>query len=335
MPRLTVVKVADVTIGSRASIWCALLVAGVTSLVASGCSSNSEPGSGFVTPPSSVTIIPELERESPVAELRGPSVRDYPSELVLEVAEGPAVINVWASWCGPCRGEAADLEAAARALPDVAFIGINGRERSVQNGQAFQRTQKVSFDSISDPDGSILLTANLFPTSYFPPRPSSTPEAASPRASTAHSTKRPWWASLKKLAEAPLSRPAGGGSRLRHGLAVLAGSSVAGGVLLPLIFWIREGFSTVWPWLLLSALVLLAVGIVAGLVGALAVQLAPRNYLLVIALAGLPVFAVAAGTIAASPRLLHPLPVGVTIGAGAAVAACWDLRRERLLRAHS
>lgn len=40
----------------------------------------------------------------------------------------PVVLNVWASWCVPCRSEAPLLEKAAAASPDVRFVGINVRD---------------------------------------------------------------------------------------------------------------------------------------------------------------------------------------------------------------
>ncbi len=39
------------------------------------------------------------------------------------------VLNVWGSWCSPCRKEAPDLVAAAKELgPAVQFIGLNTRD---------------------------------------------------------------------------------------------------------------------------------------------------------------------------------------------------------------
>ena len=47
-----------------------------------------------------------------------------------------AVINVWASWCAPCRAEAPTLAALSQKYSDVAFIGILTRDNPV-NAEAF------------------------------------------------------------------------------------------------------------------------------------------------------------------------------------------------------
>jgi thiol-disulfide isomerase/thioredoxin len=39
---------------------------------------------------------------------------------------GPAVINLWATWCGPCRAELPAFEAVHLQLADrVRFVGVN------------------------------------------------------------------------------------------------------------------------------------------------------------------------------------------------------------------
>lgn len=47
----------------------------------------------------------------------------------------PLVINIWASWCPPCRREMPVLEAAQQANPDVTFLFINqGESADIING---------------------------------------------------------------------------------------------------------------------------------------------------------------------------------------------------------
>lgn len=36
----------------------------------------------------------------------------------------PVVLNFWSTWCGPCVHEHPLLQAAARARPDVVFLGV-------------------------------------------------------------------------------------------------------------------------------------------------------------------------------------------------------------------
>ena len=68
------------------------------------------------------------------------------------------VINVWGSWCPPCRSEADDLAVAAKQLQPqgVVFLGINTRDNSADTALAFQRSHAVPYPSIFDPGGSLL-----------------------------------------------------------------------------------------------------------------------------------------------------------------------------------
>ena len=67
------------------------------------------------------------------------------------------VLNFWYAGCAPCRAEAPDLVAIAKAYPKVQFIGVNVRD-AAGTAAAFERKFKVTWPSILDANsGSVVL----------------------------------------------------------------------------------------------------------------------------------------------------------------------------------
>jgi thiol-disulfide isomerase/thioredoxin len=110
-----------------------------------------------------VTEYPETERAEPVA-LRG---RDLSGVGVDTTAwqGGPVVLNVWGSWCAPCRTEAPALRAvsAEYAGRGVRFLGVNVKDNAAA-ARAFERRFQVPYPSLDDSQGR----ASLALSSYVP-----------------------------------------------------------------------------------------------------------------------------------------------------------------------
>jgi thiol-disulfide isomerase/thioredoxin len=128
--------------------------------VLSGCSGGSVGSSGdqgYVAGKGIITSVDTADRERP-GEVSGTTL-DGATTSLADYRGKTVVVNVWGSWCPPCRAEAPMLAAAARDLAgkDVVFLGINSRNPERDGPRAFERRFKIPYDSIYDPGGRTLL----------------------------------------------------------------------------------------------------------------------------------------------------------------------------------
>ena len=151
-----------------------LLLAALVVLLVAGCSTSKNavdtsgefqfvaPGGQteiFYDPPSARGRITDLSGESLLHPGTQVGLRSYPGKVV--------VLNVWGSWCGPCRTEAPELQAVAKAAKDTAVLGVDVRDDR-QAAQDFARDRGLSYDSVYDFPGRTLVALRGYPRNVVP-----------------------------------------------------------------------------------------------------------------------------------------------------------------------
>ena len=156
----------------------AIRLAGVAAagiLAVAGCSdgqvqrSDSAGQTRYVEGSGVVTIVPPGERQQAPA-FSGPLLGGT-GEFDLAQATGEVVVlNVWASWCPPCRKEAPALQAVSTELADqgVQFVGVNVRDNPT-DARAFEQEFGLTYPSVIDTNSALLLAfRDTLPPSAIP-----------------------------------------------------------------------------------------------------------------------------------------------------------------------
>ncbi|GGY69068.1 TlpA family protein disulfide reductase [Streptomyces omiyaensis] len=153
----------------------ALVAVGVLSaalaLSACGGDSNGTSGGGntnFVTSKGGISTVAKGERAD-INEIAGETLEGERLD-VADLKGKVVVLNVWGSWCGPCRAEAPHFAKAAGDLKgqDVAFVGLNTRDANKQQALAFEADYEVPYPSLYDPQGKLILFG--FPKGTLSPK---------------------------------------------------------------------------------------------------------------------------------------------------------------------
>jgi thiol-disulfide isomerase/thioredoxin len=67
----------------------------------------------------------------------------------------PAVVNIWAAWCGPCRAEMPVMQRVSLDLgKQVAFLGVDLKDNR-EAATSFLRKIPVTYPSYDDPSGQV------------------------------------------------------------------------------------------------------------------------------------------------------------------------------------
>ena len=154
----------------------AVLVVLTVFVAAAGCATGKDAvvqGAGsfqFVAPGGKTVIsydgsqrqaVPNISGDDLLDQSKKISVADYPNKVV--------VLNIWGSWCGPCRAESPDLQQVYAQTKDsgVQVIGVDVRD-DLSSATDFYHNSGLSYPSIFDPSGRSLLPLEGYPRSTVP-----------------------------------------------------------------------------------------------------------------------------------------------------------------------
>lgn len=80
---------------------------------------------------------------------------DRPVAVSAELGGRPQVINLWASWCRPCRAEAPMLRQISEETEGrVSFLGIDYGEQTAADGISFAQAAGWRYPQLEDPDAA-------------------------------------------------------------------------------------------------------------------------------------------------------------------------------------
>ena len=130
----------------------------LVAFLARGCGSTPAEGGGAPPPDYAKALA---GAPAPLAALHEqanellPGGTDAYEKRIAALRGYPVVVNVWASWCGPCRFEFPTLQKlSARYGKRVAFLGVDSEDSSEEAGR-FLAEEPVPYPSYSDPDKDI------------------------------------------------------------------------------------------------------------------------------------------------------------------------------------
>ena len=138
-----------------------LLILGLGWIWLSAVPASAIPG-GKVPAPQTGFLAPDFTAET----IDGETVR------LSDLRDKVVLVNIWASWCPPCRAEMPAIERTYQAYKDKGFV-VLAIDSTVQdtaaNAQAFVNENKLSFPILMDETGEItrLYHVQSLPTSFF------------------------------------------------------------------------------------------------------------------------------------------------------------------------
>lgn len=136
-----------------------VVVAGLSTALLAGCGSSASEGDYGGEHPAYAKAL--AGSPAPLAALHAQADRLLPGETaafekrIASLKGYPVVVNMWASWCGPCRFEFPTLQKlSARYGKRVAFLGVDSQDSNAA-AATFLKEAPVPYPSYTDPDKKI------------------------------------------------------------------------------------------------------------------------------------------------------------------------------------
>lgn len=126
-----------------------------------GASTSETDGQDYVAGDGSSQII-EVDRRLTAPDVSGVTLEGKDLALA-DFAGKVVVVNVWGSWCAPCRAEAPILQEvySETRKRGVAFLGVNTRDQEAA-AIAFEKGFGITFPSLVDEGGELQLAFREF-----------------------------------------------------------------------------------------------------------------------------------------------------------------------------
>ena len=130
-------------------------------VVLAACSGEAAPPSASVAPSPAILAVEGVDAlPTTVAELPTTDAEGFRA-LLDDLRGTPVVVNLWASWCEPCKREMPLLSQAAADHAEVQFLGVDTLDAR-EGAERFIAEFSVPFPSLFDPDGVIRTDLDSF-----------------------------------------------------------------------------------------------------------------------------------------------------------------------------